>query len=357
MKTMVLGIAFAAFAYFPFVAFAQSNLSADKDHIAGVIQAHFANLESWRKGDFLIRIQADGTGRYIDFEKTRQAEEGGLVYVKGPDSMSLVNRNNHLHRVIFDFDQGKLLVINRVEREQQLYDGLDKEVGEPVKRADDRIVLLNRPLGFGATKTKAALSHYMDSEKLPAAEDLLGAHGIANIKLLGCGTFGGDWKGDLQRRFDLIGNPDTMEEISHVGKDRYQVFSRLDIAPGNKMLGKRIYIDWDVQRQVPLKYVIYNGYREEDFPGATKPQWSGTANWKMVNGSYVPVSARLTDDSLVNVAGRYFHVSDDSTIELHWFSLSEELSEELFDEKILHDRKELDELLSEEVFETKPSEK
>jgi hypothetical protein len=356
MKTLAYLLAFITFSQSTLFVCAQDELSLNRDHITGVIQAHQSNLESWRRGDFLIRIRTSGSGRYIDFEKSRQSKGNGLVYVSGPDSMSLVNKKDHLHRVIFDFDNEKLIVINRVAREQQLYDGLDNDLGSPVKSYDDRIVLLNKPLGIGATRIKAGLIHNMGPENQRSVVELLDIYGIPNIMLLGCGTLG-DWTSDQQRRFDLLGNLDSMEQITHVGKNRYQVFSRLDIVPTNKMLGARVYVDWDVQKLVPVKYSVYNGYREEDFPGATKPQWTGSANWMELKGSYVPKSARLSNDSLVKVSGRYFHVSDDTSIDVHWFSLNQELPDRLFEEKLLHDRKKLDEMMNQDVFEKGAQEK
>lgn len=42
----------------------------------------------------------------------------------------------------------------------------------------------------------------------------------------------------------------------------------------------------------------------------------------------------------------------DVTIDVHWFSFNEDLPDELFEEEVLADRKKLDELLSQEVFES-----
>jgi len=336
-------------AIFATVVIAQDNkLSVDKDHMVGVIEAHMANVESWRSGDFLLRIRDDGTGRYC----RPDAGPGESLYVEGPDAMSLISRGDRLHRVVFDFDQQRLLIINRMEIELQVFDALDEDVGEAEKRNDDRVVLLDMTKGIGLSRLKPAIVHRIEGGRMRSPEQFFASWGIPEIRLLGCSALASAPWSDTHFRLplDQLRNLDSIEEILHVGDDRYQVFSRHDVNPENRRSGFRTYIDWDVQRHVPRKFAIYNGYSLEDLPGATKPQWTSTADWKLIDGNCVPVSARHSRTMIRSVYGRYFRISEETTIDLHWFSINSELSDDLFDEKILHDRKKLDELLSEEVF-------
>lgn len=39
---------------------AQDDLSLNKEHMSGVVEAHLASLEGWRIADVLIRVSSNG---------------------------------------------------------------------------------------------------------------------------------------------------------------------------------------------------------------------------------------------------------------------------------------------------------
>jgi len=345
---MVFGLCF--FLDRSFVLAQNNKLSVDKEHIIGSIEAHIANTESWRSGDFLIRILDTNPGRYIELIKN-EAGADEIRTVEGPEAMSVVGEMTRIYRVRFDFDQQQLFMANRSERSEQMYDSLDREIGKPVVRSDDRVIMLQREKGVGATRLEAALIHRMEPKDIPTMEDALDQYGGPNIKFIGFAKPRFWAGGYFERKCDMVRNQDDIDEISQVGVNRYQVFYRHDVNPQDRRMGLRIYLDWDVKRNVPLKYTGYLGYRLEDYPEATKPFQVGTAKWKLIDGSQLPVSARYSGSSIRTIDGRRFRFEEESTVEIHWFSINQELPEEYFDEQILHDRKQLDELLDASVFE------
>ncbi len=106
----------------------QDGLSVDKQHIAEVIESHLAALEGWRKGDFLLRTSESGNGRYFKLEE-QDLTGFEVKYVNGPEAMSTVTRVDLVVRMIFDLDQEKVLIINQVENEKRIFNGLDEEIG------------------------------------------------------------------------------------------------------------------------------------------------------------------------------------------------------------------------------------
>lgn len=112
-----------------------------------------------------------------------------------------------------------------------------------------------------------------------------------------------------------------------------------DIFPGQYV------IDWDVKRNVPLKFVSYHAP-----PNRFPPVVTANVDWATVDGQVVPASARLSKRNNSHYLDREFQVSIETTVEIHWFSFNQPLPEERFDQQILHDRTKLDELLSEDVF-------
>ena len=57
------------------VVFAQSDLTVDKSHMNGLIEAHAARIESWRQGDVLIKVKSSGSGGLFDVPPGPDKEE------------------------------------------------------------------------------------------------------------------------------------------------------------------------------------------------------------------------------------------------------------------------------------------
>ncbi len=330
------------------------RLTVDKDHIVGVIEAHITNLEGWQSGDYLIRIQEEALGRHYQSFIEDGIENWRVV--EGADAASISISGSRLYRVMFDIERERVFVAGRGYDEQQLFDGLDSEIGMPKKTQFDSVFLLDRPNGIGASRLRAAQIHKMNAERLPSVRQILAQASVPDIRVLGCHThWGGVWADDEKRLpdiFNLVRDWDSIEEITHVGENRYKVFSRHDLRPDDRRFGARYYLDWDVAQQVPVAFSIYSGYRPEDFKNSVKEkaQWSGNTAWKIINGVSVPVSTRAVAGNIKRIDGRVFDIPHEITVDIHWFSVNEELPKELFQEDILHDRKKVDELLDETVF-------
>ncbi len=336
--------------------FAQNEkLFVDKEHLISSIEAHIANMASWQRGDVLIRISISSPGRHVEIVK-QEGELDKVKTVEGPNSISVVSESVHVHRVRFDFENQRVFIANRSRSQQQLYDSLDREIGKSNVETDDRVIVLDHANGFGATRMEAALIRRLEPGQLPAIEFALDRHGVPNLKLLGL-SGSTLWTGrSYQQRCDLMRNIEELEEISHVGQDRYKLFYRHKMNPNNSRTGIRCYYDWDANQHLPLKFTAYSGYRTEDFPEATQPFISGFAKWQTIDAINVPVMTRNSMGKYGRISGQQFRFQEETTIDIHWFSINQELPDDYFDESLLHDRKALDELLDTGVFEAAKSE-
>jgi hypothetical protein len=78
---------------------------------------------------------------------------------------------------------------------------------------------------------------------------------------------------------------------------------------------------------------------------------TATVDWRSYEGNYLPKFARLSQRSIPEYANQTFQLIEETTVEIHWYSFNKEPLAEFFDEKLLHDRKKLDEMLNTDVFE------
>jgi hypothetical protein len=270
--------------------------------------------------------------------------------MEGPDAMSVVVRGDLLFRVVFDFDEQRALLINRNEYEERLFDGLDNDAGRPIRRNDDRVLLYDKPNNRVLARLEAGAIHGYPGVA-PSVEEMISSWGVPNIKGLGGSECLSDlWEAmpDTRHQYELSGSVDAIAKVTNIGQNRHQVDSHF----GVPSFRGRFLVDWDTARNVPLKLVVYHSVREDATPVKTY-----TTEWTSIDGHYVPAYARKWEKGSWPFGGRNFYLEEDEVFEMHWFSFNEELPEKLFDEKLLHDRKKLDELLNEEVFEKRSDEK
>lgn len=340
----------AAFVFaVPSAAFTQDiSLSVDKEHMAGIVAAHTASLEGWRAGDVLIRYNKTGDAKNIRFgEKIAGVAE--QIEVVGPDAMSVVTRDNSLFRLVFDFDDQRALVINRCEREERGFNGLDEEIMPARINVDDRVLLYDKTVNRAFTRLEAGVIHRVANNNLPPLIQMLHSMNVPDLRYFGCGEIS-YWNFEfLRSQIEFSGNVRRMHEIENVGKERYRVTVR---AEGEEPFVRQYAIDWDVQRFVPVKFVSY-----DYLPPGGKPTQIATVNWRSIDGQFVPQSARFTLRKYPQYFDRIFALTEEIEVEIHWFSFNTKLPEELFDEKLLHDRKKLDELLNIDVFEANRKDK
>lgn len=312
-----------------------TGLSIDREHLSSIAEAHFASLEGWRTGDLLIRYSTTGDGRYVTDRE-----------VDGPDAMSILVREDYVSRVLFDFDLDRALVINRCEREVQLFNALDQEVQRPAIFVDHRVLLYDKAAELQLEKTETGI--FQRASKLSPLRSAMGAMGIPSLQSWGSTEFVG-WNLELLRTGIQFNNDvHNIERLENVGKNTYRVIAKDREGTLGKFSGQ-FETDWDVQRNVPVRFVAYHADPNEYEPAATT-----SVKWKAIDSAFVPESARLSKRSIEVFAGLRFHLKEETNADVHWFSFNSELSKELFSEELLHDRAKLDELLSTDVFDDKP---
>lgn len=316
------------------------ELSVDKQHIFAVAQSHIDALEGWRTGDLLIRSSTTGDGKLV------RAGEGEVI---GPGALSAVVREDYLARIVFDFDQGRALVINRCEREEQLFNSLDEELQPPKILVDNRVLLYDKAANIELLKKDAGVIHRAKTPKqLP---DLIAYMGVPDLRNWGCAESPG-WNFEvLQSSIEFNNAVQHINQLEHIGKNVYRVVAK-DLEGTRKFRGQYV-TDWDLQRNLPVKFMAHHVPATDNKP----PVRTVSVEWKLINdGFYVPESARISKRGVKHFADNPFHLKEETTVEVHWFSFNEELSADFFDEDILQDRKRLDELLKTDALDTKPVE-
>ncbi len=315
------------------ISFSQ-DLSADRGHAAGVIESYLANLESWEKGDVLVRMTSTGSGRYFRVE-----DQGGFnvppKFVEGPDSSSLMVQEDILFRLVFDFEKQKALVIHRNRSERQVFDGLDKE-SIPRKVGGDSQVLLNDlKRGMLSRVTNGRIQSFAAINTVSKVFQMQ----VPDIRILGIEPISRNWDTEyLQDRLNGLSVVDKISEITHVAKQSYQ----LTYLGEGEEKGLIRRFDWDLERNLPVKF--WRGSLECGTGS------EGEVRWKLFNDQYVPLSARYMDTYGDSQDSRFYLVETETTVDLHWFSFGRDLPDDLFVDSVLDDHKKLNEMLNEDVF-------
>ncbi len=314
----------------------QDKISVDSEHFAGVMEAHLATLESWQTGDVLVRIRSSGEGRYLILED--QGPDKPIKYVEGPDASTVVVRYDMLIRFVFDLDTDRALIIMRGEYGTQVIDALDDDAGRPSQIVYDDVTLFDKSQNITSFKSSNGPIRKLDeitniSQILAKVPDLRGLGALERA--------GSPWNTEeLKDNFEYRARPEFISSILHVGNERYQLVH----VGTDRTEGQKVVWDWDMKRQLPLKFWLGNAKTGVTF-------LENTAEWKLVNDGHVPASSRFFQTNLQVVGARHYMVMNEGTMELHWFSFNQPLPDDLFEESILSDRKKQDELMSKDVFE------
>jgi hypothetical protein len=317
------------------------ELVNDKNHIRGVMESHLANLDGWETGDVLVRYESKGFGLRVDPEGT----------VKGPDSFSVAIKRKGLIRLRFDFERERALIINRKEEERRIFNSVDEEISEPSYWSDDRMVSFDAPRNICIGRLRPGKVHRLKNQV--SIESLLHEFGVPNLKAFGTVYSNDAWRNEiLTNTLRNHMQPELMKSISHVGHNRYQVFVLGKPRTGQESGGFRVYTDWDVSNNVPVKVVNYYGAEQDSAARSSRPWATETVMWQEINSNALPVKSSRSHFSPYKLAGELqFDVEFEQTTNLHWFSFNEELADDDFDPILLEDSKQIDELLSESVFE------
>ncbi|MDP1561356.1 MAG: hypothetical protein Q8M16_08165 [Pirellulaceae bacterium] len=312
--------------------------SDDNTYILGVMDAHMATLEGWEAFDVLIRYKTVGNGRRV--------EEEGLI--KGPDAKSVIANQKGLVRLLVDLPGKRVLIINRIENETQMFDSLDQEIRKPSRIADDRRLLFDEARNIRLGQRVSGVP--LQLVTLPPIEALLKEFGVPNLKAFGTAGSADSWH--TETLIDTLRyNQQILKSVSHVGKDRYQTVLQDRKEIGALTRGFKIYVDWDVNDKVPVKFVSYSETPDGEF--FSRPKTTENVRWARIDGHPVPVSSRRVFSKVRYLVDELrFYIEYDQSTDLHWFSFNQKLEDTLFSEEILNDPKRVDELMSEQVFQT-----
>ncbi len=320
---------------------AQDKLSVTKEHLSGVVEAHHAAMDGWRTGDLIIRTSSSGKGQHFRPEDD-PGPRGQPKYVEGPDASSLVVEVNSVYRVIFDFDKQRCLVVGNFREERTKFDALENSFA-PVVNERFGAYLFNE-----ADMEKDLMGIFPDGtiyrSTAESASDALSVTTAPDVRYVGWSTLM-PWSCEPFRdNLERVAEVDGIQDISNVGKDIYQ-FTRPTFSEG--VVTK---YHWDVKRNLPVKF--WEGRVSDGFA-----RHEGSAQWKSVDGINVPTSTRYKLSNIDHRESRYYLLFNEVPVDIHWFAVNADLTDELFKKEIMRDRKKLDELLSQDVFEKSAEEK
>lgn len=332
VRTAVFCIACFSFDVNPF-AYGQ-EMTVDEAHVSQVVEAHIANLDSWRSGDMLIRITSSGSGRYFRMED--QAPRIPIVYVEGPDSSSIVKEREQLYRVAFDLDKERCFVAVNRRLESNVFDSLDK-ISSPSVSDEKGAFLFSDPKRGILTLGSDGKLYQSLGPKNESVGAALFVSNAPDVRLLGWWPIGNRDCERLNKRLSEIAHS-SIADIAHVGKRVYRAtYHGVGVTEGE------IYkYDWDLERNVPTRFWV---------GGEGQARHEGSAHWRLVDGQHVPDSSRYVLGEIIYEGSRPYLVFHEISVDVHWFSLNRDLPDDLFNEAILRDRARIDELMNADVFE------
>lgn len=310
------------------------GMTVDEAHISQVVEAHMANLDSWRSGDMLIRIKTSGSGRYFRLED--QAPKIPIVYVEGPDASSIVKEREQLYRVAFDLDKERCFVAINQRLESNVFDGLDN-MSSPIVIDEKGAFLFSDPKRGILTLGSDGKLYQSLGPKNETVSAALFVSNAPDVRLLGWWPIGNRDCERLNNRLSEMAH-NSISDIAHVGKRVYRAtYHGVGVTEGE------IYkYDWDLERNVPTRFWV---------GGEGQARFEGSAHWRLVDDQHVPESSRYVHGQIIKEGSRPYLVFHEVSVEVHWFSLNRELPDDLFNEAILRDPARIDELMNADVFE------
>lgn len=340
MNIRSMAISLMCAACFNSVIFAQENLTIDKAHMAGVFEVHQSNIENWRTGDVLIKLNITGNGQ--------------LAHVNpGPDSVSLLTETSGYVRFIFDFDQKRFVVVNRTKNVVNLFDSLGDEIGIATRMSNDSAGIYDKPKRVSLMRQ----SNGQIDDLLRITQDenkFLQAMQVPQFFGLGCSPYATNSWQPFSRVFESMnqfGHVDAIRLVDNVGKNRYRVESVREIEQ-SAAGGTRSESEWDVRRQVPVKFAIFAGVKADvEKVYSLKPMTSCSVEWQEFSGELLPAFGRGANSKGINFNGNTFGVHYEFEMKMHWFSINEPIPDETFDQEILRDVDKLSELVDGKWFE------
>ncbi len=322
------------------VAAGQSDLTVDKSHMSGLFEVHAARIESWRQGDVLIKVKSSGSG--------------GLFGVPpGPDKEELLTEETGYTRFIFDLDKKKFLVVKRTKGTATVFDGLGNQLGDPVQAGVNSVGIYDAERGLCLLKRSDG--KIQDLMRIMRSDEMfIGMAGVNSFMGLGFKPQPQEgWRSQSNIWQDLSrdGHVDAIRSIENIGQNRYRVLSLVEL-PGHGPGGTRTITEWDVKRQVPVHFTRYAGVASDpEKLFSLNPRASHLAEWGEFHGEWLPKLARGMAKQAVLFQGKDYGNKLEFEIQIHWFSLNQEIPDETFDVEVLRDVDKQTALLDPSCFE------
>lgn len=314
----------------------------DAQYLSDLFAAHKANIESIQTGDVLIKLTINGTGN---------SPRGK----PGPETVRLVSKTSGFIRFTFDFENQRFIVVNKRETESSQFDSSDNQIGATRRNSDNTSGVFDFEAKVALRRSNRG-SRENVSNFVKNGDSFLVTLNVPQLFAFG-GTSDGanQWQtfATVFESMDQVGHADLIKSIEHIGKDRYRGQSSMEIA-ASAAGGFRTDIDWDVKRQVPLRYRHYPGPRPDPaIPGTLKVHASNDVEWTQIEGCYVPIHGRGSSYTPLQLEGVLadFWGDQETELQFHWFSVNQQIPAESFDPEILENSEKLAELVDGKWFE------
>jgi hypothetical protein len=230
---------------------------------------------------------------------------------------------------------------------------LGDEIGDVHRSANDSAGVYDKP--NRVSRMRQSNGQIDDLQRMTEDENrFLQVNSVPQVFGLGCSPFSTTdaWQ-PFSRVFQVLNqtnNVDAIRNLENVGKNRYRTESVLELkqSPAG---GIRFESEWDVRRQVPVKFAYFAGVKADvEKAFSLRPITTCSVEWKELNGEVIPVLGRGTNSGGIDVNGRTFGVHYEFEMKMHWFSINETITDETFDKAILRDVDKLSELVDGKWF-------
>ncbi|GEM_PF-1619026 len=298
-----------------------SNAQRDEqliEYVIGVADAHYASVESWRTGDFLMKMNSVGTGYVLGIpaETSPELIEDSTVYI----------------RIIFDLDQNYFLFVRSVQTDKHLFSPEGEEL--PI----GNLPALNKS-HFGAVTDAVSMKTFLsfkpgtlESWSKPIQFfEALGLFSIPDIRSTGILSIGPRRESELRIRLDEMMNTDAIEEVRAVGKNVFRVRSKVKNG-ANHFFAE---LDWDLEKMIPTRRAILTDTGRVLTPYVSTDEES--IQWSEVHDQLVPVGLRNTEKRVTFANADRFGLEYETEIKIKWFSINEPISIERFNRKSIED--------------------
>lgn len=291
----------------------------------GIMEAGLASVLAWEKGDVLIRV-------IETVDTLDRAQEGEEASAKAVVIW---------HRFVFDHLAEKYFYIRRVEAREEFFAIGGGDTREPLQY-DDFVSL------WISGEQKADRQYPNNSARWNDAKspgEVLVRYKVPDLR----GAMLGEWSGGQFYRNKVAAESMVRSAMAHLKEIRFTADGCVQLvhllpSMADSDFERQIVATWDCQRFVFLGadstgFGNENGQRNEGKMGSSRLEW------KELNGNVVPIRVVENGPSLEKIGDRKVAVLKTRTVDAHWFSINEDLKEELFDAAMLESLPKLTEMI------------